>query len=757
MKNLFYNILLLFITSGSIFAQDKILYQANKSYKNSQFSKAISLYEQVLSGTSDKKDRYISLGNTYFFNKDFEKASNWYSKLLDEYPTYKNPLTLRRYSYALNAIGEYNKASIINSKVPQQSNASEDALFKNYGSTSTSSENKKEINTVQVYINLGNIYFFYRDFENASLWYSKVVGEYPSFKDPLVLERFSYALNALGKYSDAFLIDSKIPQNPEFSEVTLFKNYSSSQQYEGAVNSLKLNNSGNFTVTECDFTPKVACSNPMLSIGSQELIYSSKESKVDKRNDKFNNQPFSELYSYNFEKERSIKLPRNINTGFHEMNAVMSPTKDTIYFTRGFPLKLYEKRPNSEGMLLKLYFAVKRKGKWSKPRLLPFNDNRSSTGYPSLSYDGKTLYFSSDRAKGYGGFDIYKVAILGARGFGKPENVGDKINTSGNELTPFVDHSKLYFASDGHLGLGGLDLFVINLRRLNAMKPLNLGLPVNSSYDDRSFTFDSNSRTGYLASNRPLDKDTESRFSIYKCRQTQDLVTDCQQWIKGVVTNAETRKLITNCKISVFDQRRNKLGDYFSDDQGNINIPIECDTSNFILIEKEGYSSAKETIDADTSNKKVINKSFEIVRNFLVENSIEEEVSIKGEEVSLPSVDLSDVLNLSKIYFKSGSSQPTKSSIGELDKVYQALKERPSLRISVRSYTDNQGSESGNLQLSRNRSNYIKKYLIQKGGISSSRIEALGFGESNPYIDCKDNCTDYELEQNRRTEFFIIK
>ena len=174
---------------------------------------------------------------------------------------------------------------------------------------------------------------------------------------------------------------------------------------------------------------------------------------------------------------------------------------------------------------------------------LPFNSSEYSTGHPALSPDNKTLYFSSDRPGGQGQSDLYKVEVKGKGKFGEPKNLGDKINTPGRESFPFVDaDDKLYFSSDGHLGIGGLDVFYTTIKNGQIDEPRNIGKPINSSADDFAFTFKSSMKSGYFASNRgndPLNDNIYVAELIEPLDQTEVIVTVLNEDTNEPVVEAE--------------------------------------------------------------------------------------------------------------------------------------------------------------------------------------------------------------------------
>ncbi len=257
------------------------------------------------------------------------------------------------------------------------------------------------------------------------------------------------------------------------------------------------------------------------SFHGSELVFSSSRdvNRVSKAVDAFNNQPFLDLYSASkrSDKERIKKLKGKINSKFHESSPVFSADGKTVYFTRNNYVNKKSKT-NSEGnVLLKIYLATYKDGKWGNVEEVSFCSDEYSVAHPTLSPDGRFLYFASDMPGSLGKSDLYVARIYEDGSFGAPENLGDQINTVGRETFPFIsDKGKLFFASDGHLGFGGLDVFVAMPNECEEIKIFNLGEPINSAEDDFTFIVNEENKIGYFASNREGGKGDDD---IYGFRQ----------------------------------------------------------------------------------------------------------------------------------------------------------------------------------------------------------------------------------------------
>ncbi|MHA7058636.1 TolB family protein [Aquimarina sp. M1] len=237
------------------------------------------------------------------------------------------------------------------------------------------------------------------------------------------------------------------------------------------------------------------------------------------------NEPFSDLYttSKNIPDKEISKLKGAVNTKFHESSATFSPDGKTVYFTRNNYSERKFKRNTKGCVLLKIYKADYNNGKWKNVKELPFNSNEYSTAHPALSPDGKFLYFASDMPGSYGKSDIYVVAIHKDGSYGTPQNLGSLINSAGRETFPYIsDKGTLFFTSDGHVGFGGLDIFMVLPDTDKGWQIYNMGAPINSSKDDFTFIINEENMMGYFASNRSGGKGSDDIYGFKQMISLQE-------------------------------------------------------------------------------------------------------------------------------------------------------------------------------------------------------------------------------------------
>ena len=305
--------------------------------------------------------------------------------------------------------------------------------------------------------------------------------------------------------------------------------------------------------------------------------------------------------------------------------------------------------------------------------------------------------------------------------YGKPENLGPRVNTEGNEQFPSITQDNvLYFSSSSKQGLGGLDVFSINLNKDEAAQ--NVGKPVNSENDDFSFSFNSKKNIGFFSSNRDGSDDI---FMAEPFCSVETLIT---------VTNAQTGQILPGASVAILDDKKNIIETKIANGNGNVDYLLECQKEYSLQVTMEGFESAGFPIAKNKGGKLEVPAPLNPI-----------EIIIKPTEI---------VLN--PIFFEYDKSNITQEGAFELDKLVQVMKSDSNMVILAKSHTDNRGSDKYNMNLSERRAKATVQYVISKG-IAASRITGKGFGETEPKADCKETCTEEQHAQNRRAEFLIVK
>jgi outer membrane protein OmpA-like peptidoglycan-associated protein/tetratricopeptide (TPR) repeat protein len=594
--------------------------------------------------------------------------------------------------------------------------------------------------SVNVLSRLGDSYYFNGEYEEAAKWYGALFA-YSEDIDSEYIYRYAQSLKTIGKYTTADRIMDKL--NEVVSTDDRGELFSEERNY------LKLIElqSGRFNVFTVPFNSELSDFAPTLNGG--EIIFTSnrKTRTASQRLHDWNDQPFSELYSITVSEDGAPNRYRSkVNSRYHESSAVFSKDGQTMYFTRNNYTNRKRGKDGSGKTLLKLYRSKRTAKGWGEAEELPFNSDEFSNGHPAISADGKHLIFASDRPGGEGQSDLYKVSIDGDS-FGEPESLGDAVNTEGRETFPFVDtNGDLYFASDGHVGLGGLDIFVSEMTSEgNYEKGFNIGAPLNSKADDFSFVINSTTGLGYFASNREGGKGEDD---IYSFEQTAQLIKNCRQSLSGEVRDEDTDDLIANAKVVLLDSDNNVLEETKSDMNGAFSFDvIECSTGYAIRASKPDFSTAEKSFVTTSEYESDVKKTL-----YLLSEEDKEILDAKVGE------DLGVLLNLNPIYFDLSQSYIRPDAQIELLKVVETMQKFPSLKIDVRSHTDSRSSDTFNLKLSDARAQSTIDYIVG-AGISRDRITGRGYGETQLLNRCANGvpCSEADHQLNRRSEFIIVQ
>ena len=607
----------------------------------------------------------------------------------------------------------------------------------------------------EIYEKIGDSYYFNADLANASLWYGKLYSEYKNSIDPEYLFRYSQSLKNIQEYdkSDEIMEAFNKATGKEQKRTELFtedRNYLDliavqSGRFE-VKNLTAINSSGS------DFGPSFYQDESIVFASSRNL-------GVTKIVHEWNEAKFLDLYATNRVSKTSMnvegvnKLNTKINTKFHESTSVFTKDGNTMYFTRNnFTKKRIQ--ANKDGTtLLKLYKAEKlASGKWGNVIELPFNGNEYSVAHPALSEDESKLYFASDMPGTKGLSDLFVVDILLDNKFSSPKSLGSNINTEGRETFPYIsDSGQLFFASDGHVGLGGLDVFVslankVLISENMFQEPYNLGKPVNTPDDDFAFIIDESTKIGFFTSNRSGGVGDDD---IYSFKQTKDLILKCTQSLKGVITDAETREILPEAVVTLYNENMHKIATTTANEKAEYTLPVNCSEKYVIRAQKDTYTPTE--VDFATNNRfnYLHNQPIQLAKGAPVLNNIETKV---GD-------DLAKILQLNPIYFDLDKSFIRPDAEIELQKIIAVMKEYPKLEIDVRSHTDSRSSFDYNISLSTRRVKSTMAYISEKGGISISRLTGRGYGEIELTNKCSDGvpCTEEEHQLNRRSEFIITK
>ncbi|WP_396633736.1 OmpA family protein [Maribacter sp. R86514] len=585
---------------------------------------------------------------------------------------------------------------------------------------------------------LGNSYYYNADYTDAAETYKKLVADYASEVTPEDYFKYAQSLKTIGEYDTSKSIMNK------FIEVTSSDVRATTFDEDRDFMSEIEENSGRYNLGPFEYNSPYSDFAP--SFYKEGLIFSSDRDTGNfaRYRHTWNAKDFLDLYVVNADSssiDHVKKIDENINTRYHESTSVVTKDGQTMYFTRNNSEKSKTVKDDKGIVRLKILRAVLTdEGVWGEVEELPFNSDSYSTANPALSPDEKTLYFVSDMPGTLGASDLYMVSINEDRTFGTPQNLGSNINTEARETFPYITSEEiLYFSSDGHPGLGGLDVFATKIKRQDFTgKVLNVGKPVNSNSDDFTFIFNEELRTGYVASNRVEGLGYDD---IYSFTETRPLEFDCIQKITGTVRDKISNEVLVGATVKVIDEDNKEVLSTITDSDGNYNLELDCNKGNFVRALKEGYVPFEEYIGTSDGKPKIID--FYLERDNITAGF--------GD-------DLSKLLQLSTIYFDFDKYNIRKDSEVEIEKVIAAMEKYPSLKLKVNAHTDSRGTEEYNLWLSGKRAESTVNYMIKKG-ISKDRLVSEGFGETKLLNECSDGvkCSAAKHDVNRRSEFIILE
>ncbi|WP_445721666.1 OmpA family protein [Flavobacterium sp.] len=579
----------------------------------------------------------------------------------------------------------------------------------------------------ELFKKLGNSYYYNGELEKSVEWYQKlfVLNE---DVEPEYYFRYSQALKTIQNYEEATVFLEKYYQKTNSNRLD------KAQNYLAVIDQ----NSDRFLIDTTTINTQYYDFGPAFYNDAIVFTSSRPDIVLVKKKHKWTNQNFTDLYISKISNDSVLSEPENfstaINSKFNEASPVFTKDGKTMYFTRNN--YLVGKKGKDKGMdkerttLIKIYRAELINEEWTNIKELPFNSDSYSTAHPALSLDEKTLYFSSDRPGTIGGADIFKVTIHNNK-YSKPENLGLNINTKGRESFPFIGpNNSLYFASDGHLGLGGLDIFESKIIDNEFQPPTNIGKPINSSFDDFGFIINEMNR-GFFTSNRKEGKGFDDIYQL----------TACFSRLNGQITDLITNEIIPNATILLLDDNENVISKTKSDENGNYKLELNCKQKYFIRVKKEDFETT-ETVVTPLDNNKTV-------------------VDLKLNRTVFPiteGTDLAKVFDISIIFFDLDKWNIRPDAARDIQKVIEVMNEYPNMHISIRSHTDSRQTHAYNELLSDRRAKSTLQFMVLNG-IEKERLTAQGFGENQLVNECADGiyCSEEEHQRNRRSEFIITK
>lgn len=609
-----------------------------------------------------------------------------------------------------------------------------DKFFNNYGYIKAIELYEKAVengdNSAHVLTRLGDSYYNNSNSEKAAYWYGEAIKEHKKI-DAEYLYKYIQSLRSIGNYEEADKWfkelsaaqqgDSRLKgYNPD--EVDLYDKLTSKNEVIVSIDNLPINSANS------DFG----------SFIFEDKLYFASSRKDEGKVYSWNKEPFLDLYQVSLTDDDGVitygtatELPAaDLNTEYHEASVAITNDGKTMYFTRDNVNKRNRLKYDKKGTThLKLYKASLVNDQWENVVELPFNDNVFSTGHPALSPDNKTLFFVSDREGGLGQSDIYSVAINDDGSYGTPENLGEKVNTEGREMFPFVaKDSTLYFSSDGHLNLGLLDIFKSDILKGIRKDPENMGSPYNSGYDDFAYFVNSDTQKGYFSSNRPNGKGSDDIYSFN--------AEQCKEELAGVARDSKTNIILSGVTIRLIDETGKVIDEIFTETGGAYSFIVDCNKTYTIVGSKPDYKDDQKQIATTADNEKI--------------NTV---------DLNLEPLIIDNQIVINPIFFDFDKWNIRTDAQYELENIVDVMRKHPDMVIKIESHTDSRGGDRYNMKLSDRRAKSTRDYIISRG-IEANRIEsAIGYGESQLLNKCANRvkCTEEEHQLNRRSYFYIVK
>ena len=698
-----------------------------------------------------------------------------------------------------------------------------------------------EVNSPKLQAKIGSCYYYMGNMVKSESYYSSMINSGLAVKEDFFF--YAQALKQNGKYTESDQWMSKFNQlaTNDIRGLSYINNtsYLDNIQKQGV----------HFEIKNLNCNTPVADFGAYPSIDGKHVYFVSARRKpvMIQYEWTWNETQYLDVYKSNVDLQKELDnitlLNKEINTRFHEGPLCFSPDGKYVYYTRNNISKGKQRKDKKGIQNLQLFRAtIDSLGNWKNEENLPFNSKDFSAGHPTISSDGHLLYFVSDMPGGFGGADLYKVAINIDGSLGNAENMGALFNTEGQEMFPWINNKgELFFASNGHIGMGGLDVFVMSLTKNGGYdKLINVGIPINSQNDDFAFTMNNDNVSGYFSSNRIGGKGDDDIYSYVLKKPFQKKLV-----VEGIVKDETTGEILSGATVKLINSKGEVISTATADNSGSFLFDVEPEEEYIIAVSGvEKYNDnqrnvSTKNLDAETTeldgnialskevnlslyclvtdsksalpleevkititnnddqnefinrltaktgdiekellDKKVSDQLSYIIRlekpgyltkvvtfNYTIAQmgriNVHETLDLTMDKIDI-GLDLTSIIDINPIYFDLGKFTIRTDASIELNKIVKVMNENPAMEIELGSHTDCRGSIASNEKLSDNRAKASADYIKQRI-TNPERINGKGYGEAQLKVDCpcegavKSTCTEAEHQQNRRTEFVIIK
>jgi peptidoglycan-associated lipoprotein len=591
-----------------------------------------------------------------------------------------------------------------------------------------------------VLFRIGECYRILGEARSAELWYKKAVRE--DYQDPIIFLRYGQMMLINEKYEEAEEQFRKyrdlVPDDPRGT--VGIESCAAALLWIDNPTGYIVDNMRYFNSRQRDFSPA------FVNEDYNEIYFTStREDATGNETHGATGQNFADLFSSSMDRKGKWSIPvpvESLNSEFEDGSPNFSSDFSTIYFTRC-------KKGKNQQLGCQILSATARGGDWSEPKVeLEALGDSVTTAHPAISPDGLTLYFVSDMPGGLGENDIWKVTRSDEGGsWGAPVNLGEDINTPGNELYPFVHNDgTLYFSSDSRVGLGGLDIYKATLDETQSWRLENMKPPINSPEDDFGIVFEKESERGFFSSSRK-GRGNDEIFSF--------VLPPLEFSVTGIVKDERNDEILSNSVVKSVGSDGITV-ETNTGEEGTFKFMLKPGTDYVFIASQPGYLNGKEREST---------RGLDQSRDF---------------EVTIYLASITQVIELPNIFYDFAKWDLRPESMVSLDNLVETLNDNPNVTIELMSHTDSRGTPADNMELSQKRAQSVVDYLISKG-IAADRLQARGYGESQPkvvdekviaqydFLELGDVLTEAFINQlgspelqekahqvNRRTEFRVL-
>ena len=674
-----------------------------------------------------------------------------------------------------------------------------DQHFENLGYRAAIQQYEQGSLTEQSMERLAHSYRLNHDTQNAEKWYAQII---ESTQNPLNYLFYAQACQSNGNLTTAAAYFQK------YDEYMGWQHDERGKEKNAALKELNTSHSARFSVKNAtpfnseslDFCP-VLHKNGIAFLSTRKPPRNS--ISAENSLDNWTGEQYSEIYftekNGSGEWETPTIMLEDLNTKFHKGPMAFTNDGRSLFFT-GNGAKTEHTSTGKKESLLRIFMAQQVESAWTKPEAINLGVPGCNDAHPAISKNGMTLFFASDRPGGYGGMDIYAARFSGGK-WSIPINLGSEVNTPGNEVFPFVfDDGTLYFASDGRIGLGGLDLFFCDaVADFSWKEAVNLGLPFNSPKDDFGYVLNRFGTGGYFTSAREggLGQDDIYEFHLEnpqnnKVQNTVETTSICvfddESQLKlnaadvtvlipdeeGVFVGLETDFLMKVNSTGAADYRidREKYDPsfhsistnqtYLTDVHGQFPLSLSSRSAYLFFVKREGYADRFYEVNVNIPPNEIcipLNKVDAMRRPVEIpEDASRLELALLEKVKKTDALAEGITLKLENIYYGFGAWQVNEEAAAELDHVVEILNRYPDFSIELGSHTDSRGDDNFNRGLSARRAEAARNYILDRG-VEPQRIHAVGYGEDRLLNQCDDGtiCDDNAHRINRRTEIKVFK